>query len=211
MPDADYQNKQIAYNNNMKLFLTSAGLANKQISDAFLGLLDKPVGEIKVIFIPTASRYDDELFFVEKSKQQLIDVGIKNIIKLDLDHLVTDDELKGDIVYVCGGNTFYLMQQIRSSGFDQKLRNFNGIYFGTSAGSVAAGPNIEVAGPWDDNDVNLGDTTGIGLVDFAVIPHYQRKEKQIVDSLRHRAEYKIIELTDDQAILSDGVTVKIID
>ena len=189
----------------MKLLLTSAGFRNKEVETKFLELLGKPPAEINLIFIPTASRFEDELKYVEISRQELIHLGIKNIKTLQLDHQITKDEIdKADVIYVCGGNTFYLIQQIRQSGFDKLLRSFQGLYVGVSAGSIVVGPNVEVSGPWDENDINLTDTTGMNIVNVALIPHYQRKEKSIVDDLKAKANYEIIKLTDNQAMLAEN-------
>ena len=189
----------------MKLLLTSAGFRNKEVEVRFIELLNKPVEEINLIFIPTASRFEDELKYVEISRQELIQLGIKNIKTLQLDHQITKDEIdKADVIYVCGGNTFYLIQQIRQSGFDKLLKSFQGLYVGVSAGSIVVGPNVEVSGPWDENDINLTDTTGMNIVNVALIPHYQRKEKSIVDDLKAKANYEIIKLTDNQAMLAEN-------
>ncbi|MCX6785187.1 MAG: Type 1 glutamine amidotransferase-like domain-containing protein, partial [Candidatus Komeilibacteria bacterium] len=178
---------------------------NKEISDTFLKLINKPVDQIHVIFIPTASRTEHELKYVEESRQELIDLGINNIVTLNLERKVTTDDLKNvDVIYVCGGNTFYLLKKMRESDFDQLLPSFNGLYLGVSAGSIVVGPNIEVSGPWDENDVNLSDTTGMNIVNFAVIPHYQTKEHAIVENLKNKASYEIVPLTDNQAILING-------
>jgi len=195
----------------MKLLLTSAGFLNREVADTFLKLINKPAGQIRVIFIPTASRTEEEMNYVEAARQELVDLGINNIIILNLDHSLVDYEIKGvDAVYVCGGNTFYLLQKIRESGFDRLLRRFDGVYVGVSAGSVVVGPNIEVSAPWDENDVHLSDTTGMGMVNFAVVPHYQRKEQPIVADLKERADYEIMELTDNQAVLIENGDRKII-
>ncbi len=195
----------------MKLLLTSAGFLNKEVSDTFLSLFNKPTGQIHIIFIPTASRTEHELRYVEESRQELVDLGITNITTLNLDRKVTADEINNaDAMYVCGGNTFYLLQKIRESGLDQLLPSFGGLYVGVSAGSIVVGPNIEVSGPWDENDVNLSDTTGIKIVDFAVVPHYQRKDQAIVEDLKNRVDYEIMELTDNQAVLVENGERKII-
>ena len=195
----------------MKLLLTSAGFLNKEVSDTFLSLLNKPAGQIHIIFIPTASRTEHELRYVEESRQELVDLGITNITTLNLDRKVTAEEINtADAIYVCGGNTFYLLQKIRESGLDQLLPSFGGLYIGVSAGSIVVGPNIEVSGPWDENDVNLPDTTGMKIVNFSVVPHYQRKDQTIVEDLKNRADYEIMELTDNQAVLVENGERKII-
>lgn len=195
----------------MKLLLTSAGFLNKEVSNTFLKLLNKLAGQVHVIFIPTASRTKEELKYVAESRQELIGLGIGDIVTLNLDRQVTADEIKdADVIYVCGGNTFYLLQRIRESGLDKLLPGFQGLYVGVSAGSIVVGPNIEVAGPWDENDVKLADTRGLGLVDFAVVPHYQRNAEVVVQGLKKRANYEIVELADNQAVLVDGGPRKII-
>lgn len=189
----------------MKLLLTSAGFVNKEVSDLFLKLLNKPVDQVKIAFIPTASRTEEEIKYVEESRRELLDLGIKNIVTLNLDHKIKTDEIKYfDAIYVCGGNTFYLLSKIFESGLDKILKDYQGLYVGVSAGSIVVGPNIEISAPWDENDIKLVDTTGLGIVNFAVAPHYQRKEKSIIDEIQSRVEYEIIRLTDNQAVFVDG-------
>jgi peptidase E len=186
----------------MKLLLTSAGFSNKEIFNTFLKLIDKPMDQVRLVFIPTASRTKDELKYVNKSRQELVDFGIKNITTLNLDHKITNENLINiDVIYVCGGNTFYLLQKIRESGFDQILPNFKGLYIGVSAGSIVVGPDIKVSNPYDKNDTNLTNTAGLNIVDLAIAPHYQRKNKTIFEKLKKQVNYDIVGLTDNQAVL----------
>lgn len=195
----------------MKLLLTSAGFVNKEVLDVFLKLLDKPTGQIHVVFIPTASRTEHELKYVEESRQELVDLGITNITTLNLDRKVSAAEINNpDVIYICGGNTFYLLKKIRQSGLDKILPGFGGLYVGVSAGSVVMGPNVEVSGPFDENDVGLSDTTGLKIVDFAVVPHCQNKDRAIIEDLKNRVSYEIMELTDNQAVLVGSGERKII-
>jgi len=199
-----------------KLLLTSAGLANSKITEAFLKLVDKPASEIKIVFVPTASRTEEELHYVEESKKELIGLGIKreNIKTLNLDRKISyGDVTDFDMIYVCGGNTFYLLKKVRESGFDGIIKKFvenGGIYFGVSAGSNLAGPNIEIASLGDENDVELKDFTGLNLIDAAICPHSDKKDNEKIDAFKKRAKYKIIPLTDSQALLVLNNVVKII-
>ncbi len=133
----------------MKLLLTSAGFENSKVGEEFLKLIDKPVSEIKVILVPTAARTKEELFYVDKSKKELLNVGIhaQDIKTLDLDHKISFEEVDGfDVIYVCGGNTFYLLHKVGEAGFDKITKQFlekRGIYVGVSAGSIIVGPDID--------------------------------------------------------------------
>jgi len=77
------------------------------------------------LFIPTASRTEEELFYVEKSKQELLNLGIlkNNIINFNLDKELSEEELNiFDSIYICGGNTFYLLHKLRESKFDEVIK-----------------------------------------------------------------------------------------
>ncbi|MBL7078197.1 Type 1 glutamine amidotransferase-like domain-containing protein [Candidatus Shapirobacteria bacterium] len=200
-----------------KLLLTSTGLASKNIANQFLQLIDKPVSQIKIIFVPAAARNEEELKYVDESKKELLDLGIfkKNIKTLSLDKPVSFKEVEDfDVIYVCGGNTFYLLKKVRETGFDQvviKLVRAGKLYFGVSAGSILAGPNIEIAGPFDENDVNLTDLTGLNLTNVIISPHYCKKEKLIIDEFKKKSQYKIIPLTNNQALSVVNGKAKIIE
>ena len=196
-----------------KLLLTSTGLANQNITNQFLQIIDKPVSQIKIIFVPTASRSEEELKYVQESKKELLDLGIlKNNIKtLNLDSSVSFDEVEDfDVIYVCGGNTFYLLKKVRETGFDKVIIEFaktGKLYFGVSAGSILVCPNIDIASPFDENDVNLTDLTGLNLTDVIVSPHYKDEEKTIIGDFKKKSQYEVVPLTDEQALLViDGET-----
>ena len=199
--------------NMTKLLLTSTGLANQNITNQFLQIIDKPVSQIKIIFVPTASRSEEELKYVNESKKELLDLGIpeNNIKTLNLDKSVSFNEVENfDVIYVCGGNTFYLLKKVRETGFDKVIIEFaktDKLYFGVSAGSILVCPNIDIASPFDENDVNLTDLTGLNLTDVIVSPHYKDEEKTIIDDFKKKSQYEIVPLTDNQALLVlDGET-----
>lgn len=74
-------------------------------------------------------------------------------------------------------------------------------YLGVSAGSIIAGPDIEVANLGDPNDINLQDSTGLKLVPYIITPHYNQKEEDDVKKFKEKRKgERVIALTDDQAI-----------
>lgn len=200
-----------------KLLLTSDGFANKKIADKFLELVDKKPSDIKMLFIPTASRYEDELKYVKLSENQLVSLGIikENIMWLDIDKIADAGELEGyDVIYVCGGNTFYLMKKLVDTGLDKKIIeivNAGKVYVGVSAGSVIAGPDISIAGPFDENDIGLQSMAGLSLTEKIISPHYQRKEKSIIEDFKNKLSYEIVPLCDGQAYLDVDGTVSIVE
>ncbi len=203
-----------------KLLLTSTGLANQNIKNQFLQIIDKPISQVKIIFVPTASRSEEELKYVDESKKELLDLGIpeNNIKTLNLDKPVSFQDVEGfDVIYVCGGNTFYLLKKVRETGFDKVIIEFaktDKLYLGVSAGSILVNPDISTAGTGlepDENDVGLTDLTGLNLTDVLVSPHYCEEEKLIIDEFKKKSQYKVIPLTDNQALLIIDGETKIIE
>jgi dipeptidase E len=193
-----------------KLLLTSTGFENPNISKEFLKLVKKSPSEIKVLFVPIAAKTEEELKYVKESKKELIDLGVKKIIEVKKNINYKKDF---DAIYICGGNTFYLLHRIRELSLDRLIKKFvkrGKIYIGVSAGSIIAGPNIEIASPFDKNKVNLKDLTGLNLINIIVSPHYCKKEEKIIENFKKKSKYKVIPLTDKQALLVLGNKKKII-
>ena len=199
-----------------KLFLTSAKL------DALLSLISgNPTGK-KVAFIPTAGDPYEDKWFIELAKKQLSEMGFE-LTEVDLKDKKKDDLLgtlqEVDIVFVAGGNTFYLLEKVRESGFDQVLPillDKGIIYAGESAGAVLACPTIEPVKFMDEPSKapNLKSFEGLGLVDFVVLPHYGTEFSEAVFE-QLKAEYgnkgfKLIPLTNDQSIIVENDSYKIV-
>jgi len=206
----------------MKLFLTSAGLP-PETTEAFLKLLNKKPEETKVCFIITASldhHPEGDAPYVKEDKQRLIELGFKMITEIDL-RKENEESLKEimkafDVIFVTGGNTFYLMKYIRESGFNKLLKPFldkGGIYLGVSAGSYVAGPDISGT-QWkhldDVNTVGLKDLRGLGLVDFLISPHYVPEHEAIINENKNKVSHPIFALTDSQAILVENGNIQFV-
>lgn len=193
-----------------KLLLTSTGFLNPKVGDRFLALLDKKPSETRVFFVPTASRSENELKYVKVNESELIEVGIpkENVVWLDINNVSAAGDLnRFDVIYVCGGNTFFLMQKLKETGLDKKIVELVGhgkVYVGASAGSVIAGPDISIAGPFDENDVGLKDMAGLNLTDKITSPHYKDEEKEIIDGFRGKLPYPLVLITDNQALEEVG-------
>lgn len=83
---------------------------------------------------------------------------------------------EADVIYVCGGNTFYLMDELRRSGaacLIETLVRAGKPYAGESAGAVIAGAHIGHIGAMDRASAapGLADLSGLGFIDRRVVPH----------------------------------------
>lgn len=201
-----------------KLFLSSAGIVPETKED-FLKLLGKDPDDLTVAFIPTAGDPEKDKTFVQWSIDQIKEIGIK-FTTIDLKKENKDTLYgklnKADIIWVNGGNTFYLLDQVRRSGFNQvieKLLDEGKIYVGVSAGSYLACPTIESA-KWkhvgDPDIVGLKDLTALNLVKLLVVAHYEDQFKQDVENGSKTTKLPVITLNDKQAITVIGDEFKIV-
>jgi dipeptidase E len=81
-----------------------------------------------------------------------------------------------DLFWVAGGNAFVLRQAMLRSGFDLAVHHLERplTYVGWSAGACVCGPTLRGLELVDEPPRGLEPIwDGLGLVDFAIVPHYQ--------------------------------------
>ena len=186
------------------IFLTSCGIINNEIKKEFYNVITKDVKDIKVLYITTASdgEADSDKTWMEEEFQTILDLGIlkENITEHKIGNEININEF--DVMYMMGGNTFYLLNIIRKTGFDKNIKEFinsGKIYVGSSAGSEILGNSIDVAIGYDDNNVNMTDFTGLKIVDGLIIPHCNRK-KDFINKLKNETNEKLYLLYDGDGI-----------
>jgi dipeptidase E len=183
-----------------------------------------PAGK-KLAFINTAAEVETgSLSWLKVDRQALVDVGFEvtdyTITRKTLQDLESDLS-SYDVLCVSGGNTFFLLEQILKSEFDKfltKQLSKGVVYIGVSAGSVAAGADINLLAAIDDpkKAPGLEGTKGMGLVDLTIFPHWGSStfRKDYLEKTMESAYItgqKIVLLTNDQYIRTVNGGYKIID
>ncbi len=202
------------------LLLTSNGM---QMKGEITKLLQKPAYDITVAFITTAYKYkmEDDPNYINTDLQIMRDEMGFNVEEIDIEGKKEKDIMQllklKDIIFVAGGNTFYLLNAMRRCNFGKVLRKLlkeGKVYIGASAGSIVAGRTIKTAG-WknmDKNVVGLRNLKGLNLVPFDIFVHFQPEHAEIIRKKMpwkwQRRKLKI--LTDEQAILVQGKDVALI-
>lgn len=199
-----------------RLFLASifAESANKFV-DSFGDSLKGTVA-----FIPTAADPYPDKWFVDVDRKAFEEKGFI-IQDVDLNNKDKDTLRKEladvEVIFVAGGNTFYLLEKVRESGFDEVLKEFvdkGVIYVGSSAGAALVGPDIAPVAPIDDpSKAKLDSTKGVGLVDFVVLPHYgNEKYKPKYEEIEKKfsGKYDLIKITDQEAVVVEGENHKVV-
>jgi dipeptidase E len=156
---------------------------------------------------------EEEMVFVRKSLDELLGFGIKNdhITRFDPDDSSTyRDKAQVDCIYVCGGNTFYLLNKLKESGYFARTVewvNDGMLYVGVSAGSVIASPDIEYISCIDENDIGISDTAAFSFVPASIIPHYADEFADAVNKLRATGT-EVVTIGNSEALAVDGDKVE---
>ena len=133
-----------------------------------------------ITFIPTASLLEDVNFYVDEGKKSLENVGFV-VDELEIS-TATEDEISrklgsNEAIYVSGGNTFFLLQDLIITGADKLIKSHiddGKRYIGESAGSIILSPNIEYVKHVDDlkKATKLKSFSALSEVEFFSLPHH---------------------------------------
>ena len=173
-----------------------------------------------VAFIPTASIHEEYTQYVEDAKVALDSLGlivkeleITQCSKNEMEEVLTNC----DCIYVSGGNTFFLLQELRKTGADKYIIEQveqGKLYIGESAGAMILAPNVEYAKDMDDCyslTSGVEDFVGLGIVGFYPVVHFdsfpfEEAAREVVNKNSH-LPLKII--TNQQAIVVVGNNIVI--
>lgn len=203
----------------MKLFLTSMGIHNQVLADELARLVSIPIEDVKVGFIPTAANIEqgDKGWFLRQiSNLNKFGFNWVDIIDFADPEIDWEERLKKvDVVFIGGGNVFYLLDQARKKGFDKWLK-FNvdsKVIVRASAGSILLTPTTKIAdyAPGDDNLSGIQDFTAIGLVDFEISPHFNSQGMvEKCAKYTKNSQRSLYALDDESGISVNGNVLKVV-
>ncbi|GHV42951.1 putative peptidase Lmo0363 [Clostridia bacterium] len=201
-----------------KLFLASFFSGAASAFPAFAG----DCAGKKVVFIPTASLPEKVTFYVGSDRKALVKLGMA-VEDLEISTAAPDEMTKkiaaADYIFVSGGNTFFLLQELRRTGADKLIAahiDSGKMYIGASAGSMILAPNIEYVkhmdNPADAPELN-GDFSALGVTDFSVVPHcanapFKKAAEKIIAQYSETLDLRPI--ANHQAITVDGDKIEIV-
>jgi len=167
----------------MRYLLTSSGISNASIRAALVDLLAKPIAESDALCVATGmypfpGGPQHAYRFITGDAGGVTNLGWKSLGVLELTALPSiDPEVwkadvrNADALLLWGGHALYLCHWLRESGFADLLPSLRDevVYVGTSASSMAAGPEF---GETDYlRNPPVVDEQALGLVEFSVAPH----------------------------------------
>jgi dipeptidase E len=204
----------------VRLFLCSAGINNRTIQNALVGLLGKPIAESHALCIPTAG-YGTSYGpvgpwrFLTGRSVPMVGLGWKSVVVLELTALPSIDRKRwvrwvreADVLLVNGGNTMYLNRWMRESGLAGLLPSLpETVYVGSSAGSMVLTPRI--GRHFADGESPADDDRTLGMVDFSIFPHLDHPD--LPHQSMAAAERWAAEIAGPAYAIDDNTAVKVVD
>ncbi|QTL81532.1 Type 1 glutamine amidotransferase-like domain-containing protein [Bifidobacterium pseudocatenulatum] len=197
----------------MKLFLCSH-------FSSVGSLIKEEIDNKKVAFIPTASLHEGYTGHVGSARKLFKKLGA-SVTEIDISteaystiQAVFED---ADVIYFTGGNSFFLMDQLRKTETDELLKKelANGkLMIGESAGAIICAPTIQYIEQMDEKpeDYSQEDNEGLDLIDFYVLPHYLTAPfKKITERIMAEfSDLNICAINNHQAIIVNDEGSKVI-
>ena len=200
-----------------KLFLASSF---KDVAKFFVDFAGGDLEGKKVTFIPTASIPESVKFFVSSGRKTLEKLGL-TVDELELtqasEQEIRDKLEKNDYIYITGGNTFFLLQELRKTGADEIIVEQieqGKLYIGESAGSIIMSPNIEYVKEMDDcrKAPELPYFSALHVIDFYPLPHHTNFPfKKVVEKIIAAYGERIVlyPISNTQVITVNGTEVRV--
>lgn len=199
-----------------KMFLVSSFKDVSSIFEKF----EKNLKGKRVTFIPTASNVEKVVFYVDAGRKELEKFGMI-IDELDISTAaskdIKDKLINNDYIYITGGNTFFLLQELKRTGTDRIIIdevNKGKLYIGESAGAMITSQNIEYVKGMDNakKAPNLEDYNALSLISFSTVPHcdnfpFKKIAEKIITTYSDTLDLKPI--NNKQAILVDDKETRI--
>ena len=200
----------------MEILLMSYLAGTKNITKKYLS---KMISN-KIVFIPTAGNVEPYTGYIDEGVEMLKSLGyeleIIDISKYDEDYL-KNKLSKTECICISGGNTFYLLQELKKKNFIGLLyeRIKEGLlYIGESAGAIIMSENIEYNQIMDDKSIasELDDYMGVNVFNHYVLPHigeypFEESTQKILEN--YQDKISLVAINNSEAILvnDSGYTI----
>lgn len=200
-----------------KLFLSSSF---KDVANLFPVFASTDLIGKTVTFIPTAALHEKMNFYVQSGKKALEKMGLI-VDELEISTAKQFEIIRklqyNDFIYISGGNTFFLLQELQRVGADAiiiKQIKLGKIYIGESACSIILSPNIEYVKDMDDYKMatDLNTFHALNVIDFYPLPHknsfpFQKTVEKIIS--KYEETFVLTPITNSQVILINDNDIRI--
>lgn len=184
------------------LFLSGGGdkKHTEKFDEQFMQQLDL---EKPLLYIPIAMKgiipFHDCEIWVKSVFEPLGFTGIE--MWTCLQHKTLDQLLAFSAIYIGGGNTFALVNEMRESGFGCLLKEYieqGGIVYGGSAGAIMLGEDIRTSSHLDENLVELNEFGGMALIGGILVwCHYHPEDDGLIEKYIKEIGFPVLALSEE--------------
>lgn len=214
----------------MKLFLNGGGCGKQTI------LTYKEINKIidhskPILYVPLAMDETDHPYdsCYEWIKEEISSIDVPNIEMVrTFEEFANKDFNKYSLIYIGGGNTYKLLNGIKTTDTYDKLKEYiknDGMVYGSSAGAVIFGKDINIIEVMDNNDVGIKDTSGFDYLNgISLFVHYTNKRSKYTEEENKNLTIKytdfivnytiknekVIAFPEEDTIFFDGNNIRVI-
>ena len=182
----------------MKLFLCSH-------FSSVGSLIKEEIDNKKVAFIPTASLREGYTGYVGSARKLFNKLGAA-VTEIDISteaYLTIQSVFEdADVIYFTGGNSFFLMDQLRKTGMDELLKKElakGKLMIGESAGAIICAPTIQYIEQMDEKPEDYSQEDDAGL------------DKKVTEKIMTEfSDLNLCPINNHQGIVIDGEGSKVI-
>lgn len=202
----------------MKIFLCGGG-SGKQTASAYKKFIEISDRSKPMLYIPFAMPAETYQSCYEWISGEFRTSGFNIVTAVSADELSKADLYEYGALFIGGGNTFKLLSELKEGSCFGAVRDYienDGVTFGSSAGAIIFGSNIDSCGCEDDNEIGLKDTAGFDILNgVSLFCHYTNRSEDITEAHTRflnelSAGRKIIALPEEDTIFINGSAVELI-
>ncbi len=187
------------------LLLSSCDFSTEPLHTAMLQHLPKPIEDCRLLFIPNEKalprRLKNGTYLHRAMELGFSEQNISIFNRYEPEPFFGKET---DVLYIGGGNTFCMMDDLRRTGFDKEILRLvqSGVtYIGASAGAHLVSQNIRHVQAFDENLPGLTDFSGLGLFPGILVCHYDETRRKIFEKLQKESPYPVFALKNDDLIV----------
>ena len=195
----------------MPILVTSTGFFYKNTVETSQKTFKNDRTAEKISIVTTAARQKEKNIFVRNAVEDFLAMGFSNkqIEFFDFDTNSSDHLLSSTIIFINGGNPFYLLQSIRENNGQPILNELlkkKAYIIGVSAGALVLGPGLELVNAFTPhlNTFDITDLTALNLCKDYLFPHYDRSDlfgdniEEKITTFEHNTGKKVLRLKDNE-------------
>ncbi len=195
------------------IFLSGGGYGshNPDGYRLFLNQLDRTK---PILYVTFANLPHTNADYFSRFVGRMIPEGFTYFRLCDTTEFFENNDLSEYTAIFCeGGNTFRLMKCLKEHNGVQKIREYlanGGNWYGTSAGAVVGGADVQPIIYMDPNDVMLRDTSALDLMDgWSTVAHYNNSSDEELNCERNAAVAELAKDFPKLVALAEETTIVI--